>query len=232
MDYSNLREVDRRNGVVYITEKILNAIGPGFLGTRNRVTFRFYDGWYELQSLTKNAQSVSADIQNNMPRTVTLRDASTSKNVIVNVELAYTLRNDPNVHLWHTFRPKSGQRNLTCKVPQAAGCNMPVCPLSPVTAFFLTGACPEASCAIRPHDLLVRNEQKLVDTMIASDMFSIHLDSASEAVLVSSDDDLFPPIRTLVKLGTTVLHVLTHPPSHSMPLYLRDLSSKYVQIRL
>ena len=232
VDYNNVLEVDRRRGIVYLVEKLLGTIGPSRFGSRSRASIRLYDGWYELQSLTRTAQETSADVQANSPRTVQLQSQGTSKTLIVNVELAYSLMSDPTVHLWHTFRPKNPQSNITCRQPHEAVCAVVACPLAPMSAFLSTRTCPESSCNLKPADFVVRNEQKLVDTMIASDLFALHLASAPEAVIVSSDDDLLPAIRMLVKCGTSVIHVLTRPPSFSMDLYLHGLDDKYVQLQL
>ncbi len=53
VDYNNILEIHRRRGVIYLTELILQSIGPSRLGSHNRVNFRLYDGWYERQSLTR-----------------------------------------------------------------------------------------------------------------------------------------------------------------------------------
>ena len=233
VDYNNVLTSDRRKGIRYVTERILNAIGPHRLGKRSRASFRLYDGWYELQSLTRTAQEVFADVQANTPHTASFLDDSVKATVIVNVELAYSLRCDPTVPLYHTFRPKTPQSNVTCRSPRLAGCKALQCPLEPMATFISASQCPDDTCSFTPPDLLIRNEQKLVDAMMAADLFSILMTSAPEVVLVSSDDDLLPVIRLLVKTGMTVFHVLTRPPSQSMSLCLHGLDdNKYFQIEI
>jgi len=86
---------------------------------------------------------------------------------------------------------------------------------------------------IKPPDLLMRNEQKLVDTMIAADLFYLFLRTASAVAVVSSDDDYLPIIRMLVREGMTVFHVLTRPVHQSIALYLSNLdNNKYVQLQM
>lgn len=220
-------------GVRYVSERILTAIGVARIGERQRATIRLYDGWYEAQSPSRVAQQVSADVQANSPHTVTLLDGAQTKRLIVSLELAYSLRSDPTVHLWHTFRPKAPQSNVTCKTPASVGCTATPCPLAPMERFIAKRKCPIAGCTLKPHDLLVRNEQKLIDTMMAADLFSLHLSSASEAVIVSSDDDLLPAIRMIAKNGTKVFHVLTRPPNASLAHYVSGLdASTYTQLQL
>ena len=233
VDYNNVLEAHRRRGVRYVTERVLSAIGPNHLGGRRRAMFRLYDGWYEFQSPSRTAQEVSADVQANTPHTATLSDGPASARIVVSVELAYSLRSDPTLHLWHTFRPKAPQSNFACKDPQQAGCQVSACPLQPTTAFITRQRCPTSGCPVTPADLLVRNEQKLVDTMIAADLFSLFLRTSPAVALVSSDDDHLPIIRMLVREGMTVFHVLTRPPHQSLSLYLTNLDrTKYIQLQM
>ena len=233
VDYSNVLDADRKKGVRFVAERILTAIGPRRVDDRQRATIRLYDGWYEAQSPSRVAQEVSADVQANSPHTMTLLDGSLSKRLVVSIELAYSLRSDPTVHLWHTFRPKAPQSNVTCHPPLSVGCTVSPCPLAPMERFISKRKCPIATCTLKPHDLLVRNEQKLVDTMMAADLFSLHLNSAAEAVIVSSDDDLLPAIRMVAKSGTKVIHILTRAPSTSLSTYVNGLdASAYTQLQL
>lgn len=233
VDYNNVLDAHRKKGVRYVAERILSVIGPVRFGNRQRASIRLYDGWYEAQSPSRVAQEVSADVQANSPHTITLLDGTLTKRLIVSLELAYSLRSDPTVHLWHTFRPKSPQSNFSCHAPASVGCTGSPCPLAPMERFIAKRKCPVAGCSLRPHDLLVRNEQKLIDTMIAADLFSLHLNTAPEAVVVSSDDDLLPAIRMIAKSGTKVIHVLTRPPNASLSQYVSGLdAAAYTQLQL
>jgi hypothetical protein len=66
-----------------------------------------------------------------------------------------------------------------------------------------------------------RQQQKLVDTMLAADL--IHLGSTSNEpiAIVTSDDDLMPPVIQAVYSGAEVLHLHTiagrSTPSHYAP---------------
>lgn len=233
VDYNNVLDADRRRGVRYVTERVLTAIGPGCFGGRGRARFRLYDGWYELQSPSRTAQEVSADVLANTPHTVAISDGANVARIAIAVELAYSLQSDPTTHLWHTFRPKAPQSNLACRDPCLAGCQSLSCPLQAAAAFITQQRCPESGCMITPANLLIRNEQKLVDTMIAADLFFLFTRSARAVALVSSDDDHFPIIRMLVREGMTVYHVLTRPVHQSAALYLNHLDqNKYIQLQM
>ena len=107
------------------------------------------------------------------------------------------------------------------------------CPLADMESFISRRRCPNSPCPLKPSDLLVRNEQKLVDTMMAADLFSLHLSGSADAVVVSSDDDLLPVIRLLVSRGVNVVHLLTRPPNAALPHYVVGLDRRqYVPLQM
>lgn len=82
-------------------------------------------------------------------------------------------------------------------------------------------------------DLIVRNEQKLVDSMMATDLMSLHLSSQEELVVVSSDDDLWPSLRLLLHRGHTIYHVHTKPNRPTPTFYTQRVPARqYIQLHL
>jgi uncharacterized LabA/DUF88 family protein len=68
--------------------------------------------------------------------------------------------------------------------------------------------CPEPSCSVAPDAVLQRAEQKLVDTMLTADL--IHLSQQGDDIfVVSTDDDMWPGIRSALNTGCRVYHL--HP---------------------
>ena len=200
IDYNNILPATRRRGLRYVAESIARCLGPAAVGKYRRLHLRFYDGWYLLRVPTQLAQSTSAEIQRVFPTTVTL-PSLVGQNVraVVAAEMAYSLHCDPTTHICHTFRPRVGQANVTCKAPAAEGCTSTACVLAALPQFFSRQQCPDQNCTLKCEDLIVRNEQKLVDSMMATDLMSLHLSSQEELVVVSSDDDLWPPMRFLLQ---------------------------------
>jgi uncharacterized LabA/DUF88 family protein len=233
-DYNNIPDAIRRRGLKYLAEKIALTLGPTAVGKYRRLHIRLYDGWYQVQRLTHLAQSTSAELQREFPTTITLPSPhGTAVRAVVAAEMAYSLHCDPTMHIWHTFRPRSGQSNVSCKSPASAGCTSRACVLSELPRFFATQQCPEASCTISAEDLIVRNEQKLVDSMMATDLMSLHLTSSEELVVVSSDDDLWPAIRLLLQRGHTVYHIHTKPNRATPPFYSQRIpDTQYIQLHL
>lgn len=233
-DYNNIPDAIRRRGLKYLAERIALCLGPTAVGKYRRLHIRLYDGWYQVQRLTHLAQSTSAEMQKEFPTTITLPSQhGTAVRAVVAAEMAYSLHCDPTTDIWHTFRPRSGQANVGCKSPSSAGCTSSDCVLSGLPRFFSTRQCPETSCTISTEDLIFRDEQKMVDSMMATDLMSLHLMSNEELVVVSSDDDLWPALRLLLQRGHTVYHIHTKT-SRPMPTFYtkRIPKTQYIQLHL
>jgi uncharacterized LabA/DUF88 family protein len=232
VDYSNLRHAERAKGPTYVIDRVVTALGLPHLGPYSRVTFRLYDGWYENQTLTRRAQDASAEILRDFPLTKTLTDGLSTKAIVVNAELAYSLKIDPGTHLWHTFRLKGAPWNLSCAHPAAVGCTTSPCDLAFTHSFFLNNKCPNVLCKLTPSNLIARSEQKLVDTMIAADLYYLHLQKTPIVALVSSDDDMWPTIKTALDLGMHVIQVHTVPGHTTPSFYTRGPRPSYTEIHM
>ncbi len=232
VDYNNVPEIQRRRGAMFVVDKIVNALGSAHLAHTQRVSFRLYDGWYENQSPTRRAQQVAAEVQQQTPRAITLGCGLEQTKIIVNVELAYSLKAAPAQHIWHTYRPRYYPGDVKFRDPRTAGCSDPDCPLVAMYRLFQDRHCPQAGCELTPEAFLYRSEQKLVDTMMAADLFSLHLQSSKEIVVVTSDDDLWPAIKLVLQLGIRVFHIHTLPGRRTPPFYCRSAGSDYIQLEL
>ena len=231
VDYNNLPRAVLMRGPRLVIDRIVTTLAP-HLTDMGRVNVRLYDGWYQEQGLTRRAQDVSAEVSVNFPTTQVVLDGSATKKVLVNVEVAYSMMIDPASPMWHTYRMKSAPRNLSCVDPAAAGCSVTPCDLAYTHQFFRDKKCPNAGCSMSPTNMINRGEQKLVDGMLAADLYFLHLRKDTSVAVVSSDDDMWPAIRTVLDLGVHVLHV--HPlPGHRTPAYYsRGRKPKYTELDL
>ena len=78
-----------------------------------------------------------------------------------------------------------------------------------VADFLEEQRCPGNGCTVRQNDVLQKWEQKLVDTMLVSDLIFLATRGERDLVVVSSDDDIWPGIRTALQLGARVTQVHT-----------------------
>ena len=233
VDYNNVLPITRRHGLRFLARRIVEVLGPAVLtGVRN-VNIRLYDGWFIERSFTTLAQQIAAEIQSDFPLVVTLPSLPDPLRLVVSMQMATSLACDPANDLLRTYRPRVGQKNLTCRDPASAGCVAPTCALTPLRAFLDSQLCPAPGCTIVPDQLLVRGEQKLVDAMILVDLLHSHLSGGPPAVVVSSDDDLWPVLRLLLARGHRVFHIHTHTSRRTPPIYLNRVSVQfYTQLNL
>jgi hypothetical protein len=232
IDWDNVEESLRRQGPRYVADRIWTTLEksmPGHLQGVTRLDVRLYGGWYGPQKLTKYGAQMAADVQKDFP--FMLRSSTQNTNVTIGGELAQSLLRLPKYTLPHTFRSRQGPPRLTCTPPSTLGCSDSTCPVLVVHEFFAKGKCPAAHCSRQIDEVLGRNEQKLVDTMLVSDL--IHLAFSGERCIsvVSSDDDLWPGMLMAMHEGTHVIQLLTkHPSSHK--LYHGMLYGRYSHERV
>ena len=214
-----------------IVDRIVSAIVPGHLASgEERLDLRLYGGWYEDETLTRDAQEIDAVLRRNYPVALT---TDLGRRIVVNAQLAYSMRCDASHHLWYTLRSKAAPRGIEFLDPSEAGCSFPDgCPLRPGYDFFVRGHCPEEGCKVTSRLVTRRREQKLVDTMLAADVFFNAYSNESQIAVVSSDDDLWPAIRTALQFGMAVVHVHTIRGHATRPHYLHGTGAGYVQTYL
>jgi hypothetical protein len=105
------------------------------------------------------------------------------------------------------------------------------CPLAAFDPFLRLKKCPSAGCGVTPIDVLVRAEQKLVDTMLVADL--VHLSSGgAPLIVVSSDDDLWPGIESALLRGARVVQVQTLPGRFTPAHYVSATPLGFTQVSL
>ncbi len=234
VDYSNIPTLQRGRGLVYLVQQFLNLIGFRALHRYQRVHVRLYGGWYEESVLSRDGQRLSADLSAEFPRPIYITgsggDAST---VLVSVELASSLIVDPSTVLDHTYRTKGPPWQLKCQPLPYEGCASPHnCALITTCKFINAKRCPETSCDITLQKIVRRHEQKLVDTLITADLLHLATQRRDPVALVSSDDDMWPGIRSALVMGVSVIHIDTVA-GRAVPIsYSPTVGSQYTNLCL
>jgi uncharacterized LabA/DUF88 family protein len=226
IDYDNLSHQDKSRQLIDLTGKLMSKFSTSEINERN-VLIRMYGGWYENNNITRKAQGLNIEIMRDFPRTEQLSDNSTT--VILNVELAFSLDIAPQFQLFNTFRKRGFPSGLQSHDPRDKGCNVQNCPIIEVHNFLHNNKC--VSCnVVRPENIIFKQEQKLVDTMLTSDL--IRMGQVNRKIgIVSSDDDLWPGILTVISSGSKVYHMQTK--QRFTPLhYSRTATSNYYQKNL
>lgn len=227
VDYDNIDKATLRRGIIYVVSKIVSRIDPSEVTVGRHLTIRLYGGWYEQNNFTTKAQNLSTDISAAFPNVFQLSDNSTR--VIVNCEMAYSLLADPTNHLFHTFRPRGIPEGLKARSPRIKGCTISNCPTVIAYEFIANDVC--SSCNfIKPSDIFFRSEQKLIDTMLTSDLIFLSNHPATLCI-VSSDDDFWPGIKTTLANGKKIVHL--HTRNRLTPsFYTRTTTRDYTQKQL
>jgi uncharacterized LabA/DUF88 family protein len=210
IDYDNLTPIQKNNGIFDLLTKVL-CLMPGDLSDRVWCDIRIYGGWYEETQMTRMAQDVAVEIQRDFPSIIRLptngRTASIS--VVVNAELAVALLQEPGHHLFNTFRRKGKPSNIRVETPNNVGCTDAECILPLMNTLIKAGRCPKPGCSGSRQNLIYRNEQKIVDTMLSCDLIHGGVTKYDAVILISGDDDFLPPLRTVLLHGTPAIRF--HP---------------------
>jgi uncharacterized LabA/DUF88 family protein len=228
VDYDNLIPLHKSRGLATIATQILGILTPSdFPQNVSNVRIRLYGGWSDQTGNSRRAQMLSAEIQASFPTVLPVSSAAGS--LIVNMELAMSLLITPQELLMHTYRIRSYPSDLHCADPGDHGCGDVSCPIKHVFNFINIGRCSKPNCTMQPSNLIYRGEQKLVDTMLATDLFYLCMDGAAPLIIVSSDDDFWPTIRTVLALGSKVVHIHTKPNRRTPQHYKQYAPSDYCE---
>ena len=208
IDFDNLNRDFRRKGIEHIANHLLRKFDPSYLAPHTRATVRLYGGWYENRKLTRLAQELIADLHTVSPINFKYPYFDSYKTLLVKVEMAYSLAVAPNKHLFATFRSRPAIVSIRSKRTSELNCPEEDCPMSVVEKFIRTGRCEK--CGKQMGHFLYKDEQKLVDNMLNNDLLYFASRGEEHVALVSSDDDFWPGIITLLLQGKTVTHLKTH----------------------
>lgn len=221
VDYDNLSDQDKSRELLILINKLVYKLSPAEINDKN-VQVRLYGGWYENNNVTKKAQNLRVEIMRNFPQIITLSDNKSA--AIVNVELALSLLAKPTTDLFNTYRRRGVPAGLGCEHPNTCGCTDLECPIVHVFEFITKSLCSKCK-NVRPENVIYKPEQKLVDTMLTTDLIDVATTN-KRASVVSSDDDLWPGILFSISRGAVIYHLLTKTtalPTH----YARTVKTNY-----
>jgi len=227
VDYDNLGDFRAGKSSEAVLRHIEARIPEQFVDGLSRVEMRLYGGWLNGRSLTRQAQTLSAEIQASFPATTQRVDKQGQLTTrILSVAFARSGLFLPSEDLLDTFMP--GRSIGGMRIDQGAWrhCAAPAtCPLSIVERFVRDQQCHVGSCGVTPKDLLKRNEQKQVDTLLVADMAELVLrQGATRIAIVSSDADMWPGVLLCLTAGASVCHVHTTPGGTTKPTLTVNLS--------
>lgn len=227
VDYDNLGDFRKAKTLDAVIRHVESRIPSAFIDGVSRVEMRLYGGWTIGRLLTRQAQALGAEIQANFPATTQRLDQS-GKLVtrILTVAFARSGLFLPSEDLADTFMPGRSVRNVQIDQSGWRLCASPQrCHLAPLESFLRDGQCNFGSCGVSTRDLLRRNEQKQVDTLLVADMAELALRQGIKKVaVVSSDADMWPGVLLCLTAGASVCHIHTSPGSVTKPTLMANLT--------
>ena len=219
IDYDNLLANHKSSGILDVATKALFQTPLSSQSVRGTCDIRIYGGWYEEQTMTMRAQDLTVEIDNEFPTIIRVpRQSGEVVLLQVTAELAVAMMEEPKYHLFDTYRKKGIPKNIRVQHPAAVGCTDPACPLPVAKKLLKTGSCSISTCSVTADDLVYRQEQKIVDTMLTCDMVYAPTQDYQHLILISGDDDFLPPLRTVLLRGTQVARFHPQPNSSRTPL--------------
>lgn len=227
IDYDNLGRFRSAKTCEAVLRHIESLIPEDFASGMLRAEMRLYGGWVSRGSLTRQAQTLSAEIQAAFPSTARRLDKDgNTVTWILSATLARSGLSLPSEDLRDTFMP--GRQLGAVTIDQSAwrSCSRPNdCPMASVESFVRDGQCHMARCGVTSRDLLRKNEQKQVDTLLVADMAELVLrQGVSKLVIVSSDADMWPGVLLCLAAGAFVCQIHTSPGGTTKPNLRVNLS--------
>ena len=235
VDYDNVQPSHTRAGPVSLARMLVALVPTEVLARYKTVTVRLYGGWRSKANLTRLAQRLIPQIRAGSPGVVTTQHAGCTLNLRLMVELA----DKPigaSLPLEGTLVEDRGLRKFSARsLPWSECANVGRCGFSDYSYLTHSSACEESGCSMKLGDLLVRNEQKMVDTLIVADIAQhVHVAKASDLIVVSSDTDMWPGVLLALRAGCAVIHIHTmhgwRTQGHLLKTIANQLDRIYKQI--
>jgi uncharacterized LabA/DUF88 family protein len=227
VDYDNLGDFRDSKPLDALIRHVESRIPDHFMEDISRVEVRLYGGWTTGRSLTRQAQTLSAKIQGGFPATTQRLDQSGKLTTrILTVALARSALCLPSEDLSDTYMPGRSVGNIYIDQSGWRACALPQkCQLAVVESFLRDRQCDFGNCEVTARNLLRRNEQKQVDTLLVIDMAELALrQGAKRVAIVSSDADMWPGILLCLTAGAAVCQVHTSPGGTTKPALMSNLS--------
>ena len=210
VDYDNVESSHTRAGPVSLAKMLVALTPPSVLALHSSITVRLYGGWRSQSTLTTTAQRLIPVIRATSPCIVSSAHAGGTMSLRLTVELA----DKPigaSIPLEQTLARDRGLRKFrTLPTPWSECMDSGSCGLSNLAGLTYNSSCGKSGCATKLGDIFVRDEQKMVDTLIVADIaHQAFVARATNIVVVSSDTDMWPGVLLALRAGCSVSHIHT-----------------------
>lgn len=235
VDYDNVDRSHTVAGPVSLAKMLVTLLPYAIITRHQGVTVRLYGGWRSNGTLTNFAQNLVPDIHCQSPTVVSVMDSGVPLKVRLTVELAQGPIGSSS-SLEQTFVKNRGLRNFRSRSSPRPECvNSSSCGLQLFSGLTHATQCGNPGCNSKLADVFVRDEQKMVDTLIVADIaHQAFAAKATDVVVVSSDTDMWPGVLLALRAGCAVTHIHTkhglRTQQHLMNTLGGKLSRNYQQL--
>jgi len=210
VDYDNVELSLTRPGPVNFAKVLVPLIPGQVVSQYSEINVRLYGGWRSQGRLTTIAQRLVPDIYASSPAYVAIAHAGSTMQLRLTVELA----DKPiglSSPLTETLVKERDLRKFRARlVPWSHCANPGTCTFNQFIGLTYNTACGNVGCANRLGNVFVRDEQKMVDTLIVADIaYQALSKKAKDIVIVSSDTDMWPGVLLALQAGCSVIHIHT-----------------------
>ena len=224
VDYDNLEARITQAGPVNCAKVIAGLIPDAVFSQHDSLIVRLYGGWRANGSSSRSAQRIVPDIQRQSPTVIPSRSDLPSPPKRLIVELAEGPLGS-NIALDETLATRRNLRSFRADPAGLAGCtDIGACSMRPFYGLTHRTPCANPGCASVFGDLFVRDEQKMVDTLLVADIAQYTLQhKPTDMVIVSSDTDMWPGVYLALRSGCAVLQIHTRSGGRTQGHLLRTL---------
>ena len=212
VDFDNLDPNLTSAGPVSVAKLLVPLIPVAVLDRHDAIQARMYGGWRSQGTLTTGAQRLIPDIRAASPCVVGRPGANTGPPLRVIVELAEGPMGTA-ILLEETLVRDRGLRKFRARSTWPECLNPGrSCGMSLHSSLSHSTRCTVLGCGSRLSNVLVRDEQKMVDTLLVADLaYQALAVKATDVVVVTSDTDMWPGILLAATAGCKIVHIHTRP---------------------
>ena len=230
VDYDNIEPKHRPQGPVNMGLMILNQLPANLLHPYDTVSFRLYGGWRTATGLTNFAQDLIPKIRAASPTVWNVDYLGESKAIKVFTKLADAPLGSTKVFEETLVRNRPLRHFRTGANAWVSCADKQSCGLSILKSCHNATPCQTPNCYVQLGDILVRDEQKMVDTMMVADIaYERFVAKANEVVVICSDADIWPGIYLALQSECRITHLHTKPNWRTPNSLLQTLSQPQLQ---
>lgn len=208
VDFDNIEARHRSQGPLSLARMLMGLLPANLLYPYDLASFRLYGGWRTGTNLTNGAAILSASISQDSQTTVTIKHLGEEKKIRVSVSLAGGPAGSRKILPDTYVRNRKLRHFKALNTPWHECANHQSCGMSFLHLGHNGTPCRTKDCFVHLGDVLVRDEQKMVDTLMVADIaHETFVSKAEDIIVVSSDSDVWPGIFLALRNGRRITQI-------------------------